>query len=77
MRLKLHRAPDMTTPPATDSEGSLEQQYQALRTQLQRLGNAPVPDQVAIDCTIDALNKTSAAYREASTGIEGNNPDDT
>lgn len=50
--------------------------YEALRDELNRLTAAPEPDRGAIDRTIDALNRASATYRHASTGVDGNNPDD-
>ena len=50
--------------------------YEELRAELQRLGDAPERDQAAIDVAIDALNEASAAYREAVTGVHGNNPND-
>ncbi len=66
----------MTESRTPDQNAAAIAHYEALRTELHRLGDATEPDQAAIDKAIDALNSASAAYREAITGVKGNNPDD-
>jgi hypothetical protein len=66
----------MTESRTPDQNAAAIAHYETLRAELHRLGEAPEPDQAAIDKAIDALNAASAAYREATTGVKGNNPDD-